>query len=55
MVLVTHSIAEAVFLGQSILVLSRHPGPSLALLPNAAMGDRRSPRTHEIAVAVVTP
>lgn len=38
MVLVTHSIEEAVFLGRHILVMGRDPGRTLALLDNPRAG-----------------
>lgn len=38
-VLVTHSIEEAVFLGQKIIVLSGHPGRVLSIVENPRMGE----------------
>ncbi len=52
LVIVTHSIAEAVFLGQQILVLTPLPGRVAAHFRNPAVGDRRSPAFHETANAV---
>jgi len=48
MVLVTHSIAEAVYLCQQVLVLSARPGQVAGLFRNQAMGDRRSPTYHAL-------
>lgn len=50
--LVTHSIEEAVFLGQKIIVLSSRPGQVLAILENPGMGRvgfRRDPTFHRLA------
>ncbi|MDK2889064.1 MAG: NitT/TauT family transport system ATP-binding protein [Thermoanaerobacter sp.] len=40
MVLVTHNIEEAVFLGQKILIFSPGPGRILHIIENREMGDR---------------
>lgn len=50
--LVTHSIEEAVFLGQKIIVLSSRPGQVLAILENPSVGRvgfRRDPAFHRLA------
>lgn len=39
-ILVTHSIEEAVFLGQKILIFSKGPGKILNVIENYEMGDR---------------
>ncbi len=39
LVLVTHDIEEAVFLGQRILILSPRPARMIALIPNPGMGE----------------
>lgn len=49
-VLVTHSIEEAVYLGQEIIILSARPGHIRAILSNPAQGSegyRRDLRFHE--------
>jgi NitT/TauT family transport system ATP-binding protein len=52
LVIVTHSIAEAVFLGRQILVLSPRPGRLVRRFENEAVGDRRSPVFHQMMNAV---
>ncbi|MEW8977037.1 MAG: ABC transporter ATP-binding protein [Symbiobacterium sp.] len=48
LVLVTHSIPEAVYLGQQILVLTARPGRVAGLFRNPAVGDRRAAAFHEM-------
>jgi NitT/TauT family transport system ATP-binding protein len=55
LVLVTHSIEEAVFLGQKILIFTPGPGRILQTVENSPMGDagyRTSPRFYECCTAV---
>lgn len=54
-VLVTHSIEEAVFLGERIIVMSPSPGRVGRVIENPGMGDtgyRRDPAFHERCAAV---
>ncbi|MDI6906183.1 MAG: ABC transporter ATP-binding protein [Thermoanaerobacterales bacterium] len=51
MVIVTHSIEEAVYLGQSIIVLSPRPARVIATVENPGVGRpswRRSPEFHRV-------
>lgn len=48
LVLVTHSITEAVYLGQQIMVLSPRPGRVVGLFRNQTVGDRRAAAFHEM-------
>jgi len=51
-VLVTHSIAEAVYLGKHILVLSPSPGRVAGYFTNAFTGDRRVRGYHDTVNAI---
>jgi len=52
MIIVTHSIAEAVYLGKQILVMSPRPGRIVGHFHNESTGDRRIPGFHEMINAV---
>lgn len=54
MVLVTHSIPEAVYIGRQILVLSPGPGRVIGYFRNSAVGDRKSKEFYEMVNAVRT-
>jgi len=47
LVLVTHSIEEAIFLGQRIIVLSDHPGQVLEIVENTRVGEAGYRKTAE--------
>ncbi|MEW6572551.1 MAG: ABC transporter ATP-binding protein [Bacillota bacterium] len=54
-VLVTHSIEEAVFLGSQVVVLSPRPGKVVATYPNVGAGDklwRRDPEFYKVCSAL---
>lgn len=51
-VLVTHSIPEAVYIGRQILVLSPGPGRVVGHFQNEAVGDRKGRRYYEMVNAV---
>jgi len=51
-ILVTHSITEAVYIGQQIVVLSPGPGRVVGHFRNPAVGDRKSRTFHEMVNAV---
>ncbi|MEW6447090.1 MAG: ABC transporter ATP-binding protein [Bacillota bacterium] len=54
-VLVTHSIEEAVFLGRQVVVLSRRPGKVVAVYQNVGAGDklwRRDPDFYQACSAL---
>jgi len=46
-VLVTHSIEEAIFLGQKIVVLSGHPGQVIDVVENPRVGQKGYRKTTE--------
>ncbi|AEF93293.1 Taurine-transporting ATPase [Desulfotomaculum nigrificans CO-1-SRB] len=54
-VLVTHSIEEAIFLGQRIIIFAGHPGQVIEIVDNPRAGDmayRKTKDFHEVATRV---
>lgn len=55
MIVVTHNIEEAVFLGRQIIVLSPRPGRVVEVIDNPLAGDpgaRKAPQFHSLATGV---